>query len=73
MHAWSQVEHDVIYKNPSRITVNDSIARMLDGVNGLSINSEILLEELRKARDLALQEAETKANTPFDRVSYISR
>jgi ppGpp synthetase/RelA/SpoT-type nucleotidyltranferase len=65
MHAWSEIEHDVIYKNPHRIDINDTIARMLDGVNGLSINSEILLEELRPT----VRQAEKNA-TDRDRVEF---
>ena len=49
MHAWSQVEHDVIYKNPLGIPINETITRMLDGINGQSITSEILLEELQRS------------------------
>lgn len=66
MHAWSQVEHDVIYKNPLRIPINDSMTRMLDGVNGLSINSEILLEELRQTLIEAQEEAKKKEFEEFD-------
>ncbi len=48
MHAWSQVEHDIIYKNPFKIPLNGTMTRMLDGINGLSLTSEIMLEELQR-------------------------
>ena len=70
MHAWSQVEHDVIYKNPYNIDVNDSMIRMLDAVNGLSINSEILLDELRRTLDRAKHEKTRRADLPFDPESF---
>lgn len=65
MHAWSQVEHDLIYKNPHRIPVNDTMARMLDAVNGSSINSEIMLEELQRTIYQAQREAEENDRLPF--------
>ena len=70
MHAWSQVEHDVIYKNPYNIDVNDSMIRMLDAVNGLSINSEILLDELRRTIDRAKREENRRADLRFDSLSF---
>ena len=65
MHAWSQVEHGVIYKNPYRISVNDTMARMLDGINGLLINSEIMLQELAATIDQAEKEAKARDDTWF--------
>lgn len=64
-HAWSQIEHDVIYKNPHRIAINDTMVRMLDGINGLAINSEIMLDELRRTLDHAQQVAERLDNEDF--------
>jgi ppGpp synthetase/RelA/SpoT-type nucleotidyltranferase len=46
MHAWSQVEHDTIYKMVVGGLPTDTMNRMLDGVNGLSTTTEILLDEL---------------------------
>ncbi|KAK4508518.1 hypothetical protein PRZ48_002257 [Zasmidium cellare] len=48
MHAWSQIEHDIIYKNPFGIPVNATMTRMLDAINGQSITSEVLLDELQR-------------------------
>lgn len=58
MHAWSQVEHDIIYRRPAHIRANPTMLRMLDGINGLAINSEIMLEELRSGLAEAQKEAE---------------
>ncbi|KAK3365532.1 hypothetical protein B0T24DRAFT_669777 [Lasiosphaeria ovina] len=49
MHAWSEVEHDIIYKNRYGLPKSSRMNRMLDGTNGLAITSEILLQELREA------------------------
>ena len=51
MHAWSQVEHDVIYKFSDDSHVTETMTRMLDTVNCLSITSEIWLEELRRTTE----------------------
>ncbi|KAL8917299.1 MAG: hypothetical protein Q9208_008020 [Pyrenodesmia sp. 3 TL-2023] len=48
MHAWSEVEHDIIYKNPKGLPPDGSLDRMIDAVNGLSITSEILLQQLQR-------------------------
>ncbi|KAI1375223.1 hypothetical protein F4677DRAFT_144362 [Hypoxylon crocopeplum] len=58
MHAWSEV-HDIIYKNKYGLPVNSTMNRMLDGINGLSITSEILLEELQKTFNSLRKEDET--------------
>jgi ppGpp synthetase/RelA/SpoT-type nucleotidyltranferase len=36
MHAWSEVEHDIIYKNKYGLPESSRMNRMLDGINGLS-------------------------------------
>ena len=48
MHAWSQVEHDITYKMPPNMLNSRAVDRMLDGINGLSITTEIMLEELER-------------------------
>ncbi|KAI0158052.1 hypothetical protein GGR52DRAFT_185173 [Hypoxylon sp. FL1284] len=58
MQAWSEVEHDIIYKNKYGLPYNSTINRMLDGINGLSITSEILLDELQKTFNSLLKENE---------------
>ena len=47
MHAWSEVEHDLIYKNPYQLPPDPTIDRMVDAVNGLAITNEILLQQLQ--------------------------
>lgn len=65
MYAWSQVEHDIIYKNPYRVPINDTRTRMLDALNGSSINSEIMLEELRRTM-VELRRVIDSTYFPFD-------
>jgi ppGpp synthetase/RelA/SpoT-type nucleotidyltranferase len=48
MHAWSEVEHDLVYKPLSGNLSEDELA-ILDQINGLVLAGEIALERLQKA------------------------
>lgn len=51
MHAWSEVEHDLVYK-PMQGTLSDEEYSILDELNGLVLSGEIALERLQKAGEL---------------------
>ena len=46
MHAWSEVEHDLVYK-PFTGNLSDAELAILDEINGLVIAGEIALERLK--------------------------
>src|SRR5690606_14158211 len=48
MHAWSEVEHDLVYKPFSGKLTEEELA-ILDEINGLVLTGEIALERLQKA------------------------
>lgn len=48
MHAWSEVEHDLVYK-PFSGNLTEGELAILDEINGLVITGEIALERLQKA------------------------
>jgi hypothetical protein len=48
MHAWSEVEHDLVYKPLSGSLSEEELA-ILDQINGLVMSGEIALELLQKA------------------------
>ena len=48
MHAWSEVEHDLVYK-PYSGQLTDEELSILDEINGLVLTGEIALERLQKA------------------------
>jgi ppGpp synthetase/RelA/SpoT-type nucleotidyltranferase len=50
MHAWSEVEHDLVYK-PLEGRLSDSEHALLDQLNGLVLAGEIALEQLQAAGD----------------------
>lgn len=48
MHAWSEVEHDLVYK-PCRGQLSIEELQILDEINGLVLSGEIALERLKSA------------------------
>lgn len=46
MHAWSEVEHDLVYK-PLQGTLSDEELSILDELNGLVLSGEIALNAFR--------------------------
>ncbi len=48
MHAWSEIEHDLIYK-PADGQVSENEFQILDEINGLVMVGEIALERLNQA------------------------
>ncbi|PSW04458.1 RelA/SpoT domain-containing protein [Photobacterium lipolyticum] len=48
MHAWSEVEHDLVYK-PLSGNLSEEELLILDEINGLVLTGEIALERLQKA------------------------
>lgn len=50
MHAWSEVEHDLVYK-PLEGELSPSEYALLDQLNGLVLAGEIALEQLQMAGD----------------------
>lgn len=49
MHAWSEIEHDLVYKPLSSGTSKEELA-ILDEVNGLVLAGEIALERLQEIK-----------------------
>ncbi len=50
MHAWSEVEHDLVYK-PYQGTLSEDEYAILDELNGMVMAGEIALERLQRAGD----------------------
>jgi ppGpp synthetase/RelA/SpoT-type nucleotidyltranferase len=48
MHAWAEVEHDLVYK-PMSGELSDEELSILDEINGMVLSGEIALERLQKA------------------------
>lgn len=59
MHAWAEVEHDLVYK-PLEGDLSDDEYAILDQLNGLVIAGEIALERLQKAGETRVAENKRK-------------
>jgi ppGpp synthetase/RelA/SpoT-type nucleotidyltranferase len=60
MHAWSEVEHDLVYK-PLQGQLSEDEYAILDELNGLVLAGEIALERLQRA----MQARVARDGTPF--------
>lgn len=71
MHAWSEVEHDLEYKDLSG-DVSEIESALLDQINGLVIAGEIALEQLQKALTTRLNSSGSKLRDHYDLAVWLS-
>jgi ppGpp synthetase/RelA/SpoT-type nucleotidyltranferase len=69
MHAWAEVEHDLVYK-PLEGTLSLDEYSLLDQVNGLAYAAEVALEQLQRTRARGTNRQEAFPNH-YDLASYI--
>jgi ppGpp synthetase/RelA/SpoT-type nucleotidyltranferase len=72
MHAWSEVEHDLIYKPETGELSPDEFA-ILDEINGLALTGEIALERLQKAIQRRTAKDDIVFKDYFELASYLSQ
>ncbi len=65
MHAWSEVEHDLVYK-PLAGELSDQEYAILDQLNGLVMSGEIALEMLQKAGEARVATGGRKFSNHYD-------
>ncbi|UYY81953.1 hypothetical protein OIT41_02425 [Arthrobacter sp. YA7-1] len=70
MHAWSEVEHDLVYK-PLEGELSASEYALLDQLNGLVLAGEIALEQLQQAGDARLTAAETPFRNHYELAEFL--
>lgn len=70
MHAWSEVEHDLVYK-PLEGELSSSEYALLDQLNGLVLAGEIALEQLQKAGDARVTIAATPFRNHYELAEYL--
>lgn len=70
MHAWSEVEHDLIYK-PLQGTLSQEEYVILDELNGLVMAGEIALERLQSAGNARIQDKRSSFGSQYDLASYL--
>lgn len=70
MHAWSEVEHDLVYK-PLQGTLSEEELSIIDELNGLVLTGEIALERLQEAGNERIRSKNTTFNSQYDLASYL--
>lgn len=70
MHAWAEVEHDLVYKPESGVPSNDEYA-ILDELNGLVLAGEIALGRLQKAIERRLVDESATFENQYELAAYL--
>lgn len=72
MHAWSEVEHDLVYK-PMQGALSEEELAILDELNGLVLAGEIALERLQEAGNQRLRNKNAVFGSQYELASYLYR
>lgn len=70
MHAWSEVEHDLVYK-PLQGTLSEEELAIIDELNGLVLAGEIALERLQNAGSERVKSKNTTFGSQYELASYL--
>lgn len=70
MHAWAEVEHDLVYK-PLQGRLSDGEYAILDELNGLVIAGEIALERLQRAGESRVAAVSRPFSNHYDLAAYL--
>jgi ppGpp synthetase/RelA/SpoT-type nucleotidyltranferase len=70
MHAWSEVEHDLVYK-PLQGTLSSEEYAILDELNGLVLAGEIALERLQRAGESRVSAYDREYTNHYDLASSL--
>lgn len=70
MHAWAEVEHDLVYK-PLQGTLSEDEYAILDELNGLVMAGEIALESLQRAGETRVAVGGRVFSNHYDLASHL--
>jgi ppGpp synthetase/RelA/SpoT-type nucleotidyltranferase len=70
MHAWSEVEHDLVYKPYQGLLSEDEYA-ILDELNGMVMAGEIALERLQRAGDVRVAVRDRKFANHYELAAHL--
>jgi ppGpp synthetase/RelA/SpoT-type nucleotidyltranferase len=70
MHAWSEVEHDLIYK-PMQGPLSIEEYAILDEINGMVQSGEIALEQLQRAAEMRVARHDNPFSNHYDLAAYL--
>jgi len=72
MHAWAEVEHDLVYK-PEKGDLSEDELAILDEINGLVLSGEIALERLQRAIERRSSKDDVPFKDQFDLASFLAQ
>ena len=72
MHAWAEVEHDLVYK-PEKGDLSEDELAILDEINGLVLSGEIALERLQRAIERRSSKNDVRFKDQFDLASFLAQ
>jgi ppGpp synthetase/RelA/SpoT-type nucleotidyltranferase len=72
MHAWAEVEHDLVYK-PEKGDLSEDELAILDEINGMVLSGEIALERLQRAIERRSSKNDVPFNDQFELASYLAQ
>jgi ppGpp synthetase/RelA/SpoT-type nucleotidyltranferase len=72
MHAWSEVEHDLVYK-PLQGSLSEDEYAILDELNGLVLSGEIALERLQRAITARVTREGAPFTNHYELASFLQR
>lgn len=70
MHAWSEVEHDLVYK-PLQGALSEDEYAILDELNGMVLAGEIALERLQRAAEARVSTHDREYTNHYDLASSL--
>ncbi|MGW6332204.1 hypothetical protein [Nocardia rhamnosiphila] len=72
MHAWSEVEHDLVYKPLDEgVQLSEDEMALIDQLNGLVHSGEIALERLQKAADRRISEKDRRFRNHYELAAHL--
>ncbi|MEU6189675.1 RelA/SpoT domain-containing protein [Nocardia sp. NPDC047038] len=72
MHAWSEVEHDLVYKPLDEgVQLSEDETALIDQLNGLVHSGEIALERLQKAADRRISEKDRRFRNHYELAAHL--
>jgi ppGpp synthetase/RelA/SpoT-type nucleotidyltranferase len=70
MHAWSEVEHDLVYK-PSEGKLSETEYSLLDQLNGLVLAGELSLQQLQRAGEARVAEGTRQFANHYELAAHL--
>jgi ppGpp synthetase/RelA/SpoT-type nucleotidyltranferase len=71
MHAWAEIDHDLVYKTLTGSPASQQELRLLDATNGLVHTGEVLLQQLQTAMDTRVAYQNKPFSEQYELLSFL--